>query len=216
MNQKQKRIKTNGSVIRPTGIVLWDPRYVTEPVYADMEDGDYFWQNPEGVGLRNAFHWFPTQYSLPTVGGNKRFRVSVNPRVPDGIGAGHWNNRAEVTRDWESGVPLGTRDCLGWGIEIPSDGLKNHNEDIDFFQWHAGSFPGESSNSPCMYGVISRAGTEDDNEDVSQINEIVVVSAIRNFEQSGNPNISGRINTGVVVANGERHDFYMELVSEQT
>ena len=110
-------------------------------------------------------------------------------------------------------MPLGTRDCLGWGTEFPVGGLKNHDEDIDFFQWHAGSAPGFGSNSPCMYGVISRAGTEDDNDDVSQLNEIVVVSSIRNFEQEGNPQISGRINTGVVVANGERHEFYMELKS---
>lgn len=213
MNRGLKAKRTGGKVVRPTDIVEWNPNTVTEPVYTDMTDGQYFWFNPLGVGLRNAFHWFPTQYSLPTVGLYKRFQFSVNPRVPDGTGEGHWNNRAEITRDWESGHPLGTRDCIGWGIEIPAGGLKNHDEDIDIFQWHSGSAPGEESSSPCIYGVISRAGTEDDNDDVSQLNEIVVVSSIRNFEQEGNPNISGRINTGVVVANGESHRFYMELVS---
>jgi hypothetical protein len=197
----------------PLNIVEWNPVTATEPTYASMGDAEYFWLNTQSVGLRNAFHWSPTQYSIPTVGGHKRFRFSVNPRVPDNTGAGHWNYRTEITRDWESGMALGTRDCLAWGTEFPTGGLKNHDEDIDFFQWHSGSAPGYSSNHPCMYGVISRAGTEDDNDDVSQLNEIVVVSAIRNFEQSANPQISGRINTGVVVANGERHEWYMELVS---
>lgn len=209
------RIKSAGKVITPPGIVEWNPNTVTEPVYADMEDGDYFWLNPLGDGLRNAFHWFPNQYSLPTVGLNKRFQFSVNPRVPDGTGAGHWNNRAEITRDWTSGMPLGTRDCLAWGLEIPAGGLKNHDEDIDFFQWHTGTAPGGpyENNSPCMFGVISRAGTEDDNDDVAQLNEIVVVNPIRQLEQEENPQISGRINTGVVVGNGESHFFYMELKS---
>ena len=205
---KRGRRSRAGMPSGPVGIVEWNPSTVTEPVYADMDDGDYFWYNPLGVGLRNAFHHLPTQYSIPTVGGNKRFRVSVHPDS-----TGLYNYRAEVTRDWESGMPLGTRDALAWGLEIPSGGLKNHDEDIDFFQWHSGSAPGYSSNSPCMYGVISRAGTEDDNDDVAQLNEIVVVSSIRNFEQEANPQISGRINTGVVVANGERHEFYMELKS---
>lgn len=210
---KKRSILTGGTIIAPPGIVEWSPFSVTEPVYADMESGDYFWFNLLNVGVRNNFHWSPTQYSIPTVSGNKRFRFSVNPTVPDNTGDGHWNYRAEITRDWESGMPLGTRDAVGWGLSIPAGGLKNHNEDIDFFQWHTGSAPGYSSNAPCMYGLISKAGTEDDNDDVSQLNEIVVVSPIRNFEQSANPQISGRINTGVIVANGERHEFYMELIS---
>lgn len=215
MNRGLKAKRTAGKVIRPPGIVEWNPATATEPVYADMTDGQYFWLNENAIGLRNSFHWFPTQYSLPTVGLYKRFQFSVNPRVPDGTGAGHWNNRAEVSPDWMSGRPLGTRDCLAWGLEIPAGGLKNHDEDIDIFQWHTGTAPGGPypSNSPCMYGMISRAGTEDDNDDVAQLNEIVVSSPIRNFEQSGNPQISGRINTGVVVANGESHRFYMELKS---
>ena len=114
-----KRSKLKGGFIGggPAGIVEWNPATVTEPVYADMEDGDYFWLNPQGVGLRNAFHWFPTQYSLPTVGSNKRFQFSVNPRVPDGTGEGHWNNRAEVTQN-------GNQVCR-WVLAIALDGAQS-------------------------------------------------------------------------------------------
>lgn len=213
MNRGLKAKLIAGKVIRPTDIVEWNPNTVTEPNYAAMTDGQYFWLNPDDVGLRNAFHWSGTQYSVPTIGGKKRLQFSVNPTVPDNTVAGHWNYRAEVTRDWESGYPLGTRDCVGWGLDLPAGALKNHDEDIDFFQWHAGSYPGEPSNDPAIYGVISRAGTEDDNDDVAQLNEIVVVNKVRDWEQSGDPNISGRINTGIVIANGERHEFYMELIS---
>ncbi len=207
-----KRSKLKGGFVSgPVGIVEWNPVTAIEPTYASVTDGQYIWHNSQSVGLRTAFHYTPLGYSIPTLGGKKRFQCWVNPRT-DAVGS-NYNYRDEFSQDWETGFPLGTRDVLAFGIVLQAGALKARTHDIDFNQWHSGSFPGEPSNDPAIFSCFSPAGVEDDNDDVSQLNEVVIVNKIRDFEQSGDPNISGRINTGIVVANGERHDFVYDITA---
>lgn len=181
----------------PQIVDVWDPATVTEPGdYSALSEGSYNWQNPSAQGLRFSFHHSGALYSIINDGDRDLFQFNVTPRVPDFSGTSQYHYRAEVTRDWESGDPIGTKEWLSWGYVFPE--LLPRTHEVDIHQKHSGSADGYSSNAPIYYFGLAYEGQEGAVE-----NELVIVNKVKGFESA----TTGRYNTGIVIEEGKEYHF---------
>jgi len=181
----------------PQIVDVWDPATVTEPGdYSALSEGSYNWPNPAAQGLRFSFHHSGSLYSIINDGDRDLFQFNVTPRVPDFSGTSQYHYRAEVTRDWESGDPIGTKEWLSWGYVFPE--LLPRTHEVDIHQKHSGSADEFSSNAPIYYFGLAYEGQEGAVE-----NELVIVNKVKGFESA----TTGRYNTGIVIEEGKEYHF---------
>jgi hypothetical protein len=185
----------------PIDYTEWDARTVVAD--SPTGDADFFWANPQGVGLRASMHYDTAAYSLD----NGDFVFTIDPRLPD-PGEGLFNYRAEIARRATVLVPVGSREQVGCTYVVPA--LKPRDTGFNIGQWHTGTgtLPGPGGlNSPVISLDIANEGTPDKTGDLAEQDEIVVVNKVTG-NAGGN---SGRINTGIIFT-GTIH-LRQELIS---
>jgi hypothetical protein len=196
------------SIALPDDYVEWNPHTVNDD--QPTGDADFFWHNSNGVGLRASLHYSGTQYSIV----DGEFRFYIHPRDPDPGVIGdiqRYNYRAEIARRATVTIPVGSREIVKCTYRIPSGGFKPRDTGFNIGQWHTGTGVGGPYplNSPVISLDIAKANTPDKDSDLSQLNELVVVNSVSNFENSHN----GRKNTGIVLEAGMVFSLRQELIS---
>jgi hypothetical protein len=181
----------------PSDLVIWEA--ATSVNDTPTSDGDYFWHNPGGTGIRASLHYDEGAYSIETVSGRSYYKIYLDPDVPD-AGAGLNNYRAEIERN-VTNKPVGTIRLLGSGFMFPY--ILNHGGELVIGQWKSGTAPGGPwpLNSPVIYLGLAYSGQTDQYADAAVSNELVVVNKVVDFEGAGN----GRTNTGIVIAAGTEY-----------
>lgn len=194
MRPLPNRRKNKGAAVRlrPSDYLEWDASTVVND--QPTGDGDFFWHNPGGTGIRASLHWTGTAYSIETVSGREYFKLHIDPDTPD-AGATKNNYRAEVQRHTTT-KPVGTVRMVGRGLLLPT--ILNHGSEFAIGQWHTGSAPGGpwDDNFPVIYLGVAYSG-----QTGASLNELVVVNKVKAFETAGN----GRTNTGVIITAGTEY-----------
>jgi hypothetical protein len=173
-----------------------------------------FWQNDNDLGFLSSQNWTGDAYTLTTIGGKTYYSFLVNPRVPTPP-EGEFHHRAEITRRGNTNnTVLGTREILSFGYRVPSLGLFNRTHGIAIMQFHTGSAPGGPwpSNYPAFYLELAYAGQEDDYDDEADLNELVVINKVKEFELGASTH-SGRKNTGIIFSPDQEYYFIIDMVS---
>jgi hypothetical protein len=201
--------KGTSPIVYPSDYVEWNPLTVVND--QPTGDADFFWHNPDNVGLRASLHFTGTGYSIV---GNA-FHFYIHPRTPDpGVieGTQRYNYRTEFARRATVTIPVGSKEIVKCTYKVPDAGFKPRDTGFNIGQWHTGTgtLPGPGGlNSPVMSLDIANSGVPDKNADYSQQDEMVVVNKVTG-NAGGN---SGRVNTGFVLEPGLVFDMRQTLIS---
>lgn len=157
-------------------------------------DADFFWHNPEGVGIRASLQYTGTAYSIETVDGREYYKLYIDPDTPD-PSPNDSNYRAEIQRHTTTKPPDTVR-MVGSGFMFPE--ILNHGGEIIIGQLHTGTGPNPpyDFNHPVIYLGLAYQGQVSADE-----NELVVVNKVKAFETASH----GRTNTGIVIAAGTEY-----------
>jgi hypothetical protein len=189
---------SGGSVPIPSDYTLWEA--ATSVDDTPSGDGDFFWHNPEAVGIRGSLHYDAGAYSIETVGAYEYYKLYIDPDTPD-AGPTLNNYRAEIQRHTTTKV-VGTIRMVGSGFMFPE--ILNHGGEIVIAQWHTGTAPGGPYpvNSPVIYLGLAYDGQTGASE-----NELVVVRKVVAFETASH----GRYNTGIIIQAGTEYFMRQKL-----
>jgi hypothetical protein len=182
----------------PSDLVIWEASTSVDDT--PTSDGDFFWHNPGGTGIRASLHYDELAYSIETVGSREYYKIYLDPDTPD-AGPSNNNYRAEIARHTTTKV-VGTVRMVGSGFMFPE--IKNHGGELIVAQWHTGTAPGGPypSNFPVIYLGLAYSG-----QGGASTNELVVVNKVKAFEELS----SGRTNTGIVIAEDVEYFFRQYL-----
>jgi hypothetical protein len=147
-----------------------------------------------------------------TTVGSTDIQLDLVPR--DGnLDADNFNHRLELIRSDVSAGTVGSRELLGFSIEIPSGGLPDRSIPIFVFQAHSGDNVAQAYDQPVFYIEISSAGRPAYLQANSAENEVCIGNRIVEFETFGTFNSELRHNTGVIATPSSRLDFAIDYTS---
>jgi hypothetical protein len=184
----------------------------TDPIDTPpASSGTTILENPSGKSLMTSQAYNGEGYT--TVGTiEKDVQLDLVPR--DGnLDADNFNHRLELIRADVSAGVLGTRELLGFSIQIPVGGLPTRSIPINIFQAHSGAHVSQSYDMPVFYIEISNAGRVAAGEANSLLNEIAIGNRVVEFEDFGTFNSQSRHNTGIIASAGSRLDFAISYTS---